>query len=171
MLLCHLLRVAARLELCGIILLCYSMFLIMISDLVCWFVSLILCPPARDPSSALMFLSALKSHVFWGLKNKQTNNQKKDLRIQGKRRRKGDRRGNTGICGKIWILLMLLKELRESLENKLKSCVLDFILMLGPWGESCQSLLVLVMPFRTCGIHDWIFYLTLRFTFWTEVKE
>lgn len=85
MLLCHLLRVAARLELCGIILLCYSMFLIMISDLVCWFVSLILCPPARDPSSVLMFLSALEVSCVLGIK-KQTNKQpeKKIWEFRGK---------------------------------------------------------------------------------------
>lgn len=96
---------------------------------------------------------------------KKNPNQNKELRIHGKRR-KGERWGNTGICGKIRVLLMLLKDLRESLENQLKSLVLDFILkLLGCLASEVSPVSacwVLAVPFRTCGVYWWVFYVTLR---------
>lgn len=61
---------------------------------------------------------------------------------------------------------MLLKDLRKSLENQLKSLVLDFILkLLGCLASEvspASACWVLAVPFRTCGVYWWVFYVTLR---------
>lgn len=161
MLLCHLLRAAARPELCGIILLCYSEFLIRASNLVCcgfcFSHSLCSCPGSLLHNNAFIssgsLLQTRKKNWEFGVKEK---GQVREGEIQVY----VEKYGFFSCCLKGWGRAL-----------KINSSLVFWILfealgVLGLWSESCQSLLLLVMPFRTCGIYYWVFYVTLRFTFW-----